>query len=256
MIGEQFNRLTVVEDLGMRQHGFSNRARRMVRCHCRCGKNVTTRLDHLQNGHTQSCGCFNREQVGAAAKGVNRSSVIVGNEYHGNLVLKRLKKGPRGQAVYLCKCQCGNIRKMDGTRLLSGNSHLCRKCGYAEHLTKIHVQLTKPEGYAACRAAYCQIRNSCAKARNLIWSITFEDWVMLSQLSCRYCGSPPSNLSRGGYGRNGEYHYNGLDRVDNDVGYTLKNVVPCCKRCNCAKSDQTVTEFLDWARRIASKNPI
>jgi hypothetical protein len=26
--------------------------------------------------------------------------------------------------------------------------------------------------------------------------------------------------------------------------------VPCCKLCNCAKSDQTVSEFLDWVRRI------
>jgi hypothetical protein len=34
------------------------------------------------------------------------------------------------------------------------------------------------------------------------------------------------------------------------VGYTIENVVPCCKRCNQAKSDQSVVDFLAWIRRV------
>jgi len=49
------------------------------------------------------------------------------------------------------------------------------------------------------------------------WQLVWED--------CVYCGAKPSNECRG-------FKYNGLDRVDNTVGYTRSNTVPCCARCN------------------------
>jgi len=245
MAEQKFGRLTVIAEMGMRQHGFSGRARRMVKCRCDCGNEIVARKDHVENGHTVSCGCFNREQVALAATGVNRSSVEVGKVYGKTEVLQRVANSPNGAAVYLCKCQCGSTRKILGTRLLSGKAQRCRKCGYAEHLAKVHQMHTKPPGEAAAYAAFVTTKRQCADKRGLIWEIAFEDWKRLAALPCHYCGGPPLNC-----GYNGSYQYSGLDRVDNDVGYVLNNVVPCCKLCNCAKSDQTVSEFLDWVRRI------
>jgi hypothetical protein len=37
-----------------------------------------------------------------------------------------------------------------------------------------------------------------------------------------------------------------LDRIDSNKGYILQNVVPCCKRCNVAKNDMTIHEFITW----------
>lgn len=42
--------------------------------------------------------------------------------------------------------------------------------------------------------------------------------------------------------------YNGLDRVDSNLGYVAGNVVPCCRWCNQAKSSRPVGEFLTWLR--------
>lgn len=34
----------------------------------------------------------------------------------------------------------------------------------------------------------------------------------------------------------GHYEYNGVDRLDNALGYTRENCVPACRPCNAAKN--------------------
>ena len=60
---------------------------------------------------------------------------------------------------------------------------------------------------------------------------------MPSHRMCSNCGS-------------GDFVYNGLDRVDNEKGYTIDNVVPCCKHCNYAKRNRSVEEFIDWIAQV------
>lgn len=53
--GQRFGRLTVIS--------FSHRngAKLYWKCRCDCGKEIITRGDGLKSGHTNSCGCYNRE---------------------------------------------------------------------------------------------------------------------------------------------------------------------------------------------------
>ena len=48
------------------------------------------------------------------------------------------------------------------------------------------------------------------------------------------------------------YHakVNGIDRVNNNIGYILNNCVACCKYCNIAKGVRTITEFLEHVQSI------
>ena len=50
----------------------------------------------------------------------------------------------------------------------------------------------------------------------------------------------------------GNYYYNGMDRVDNAVGYMLDNVVPSCWDCNRTKGKRTRTWFKAYVRRLAT----
>ena len=43
--------------------------------------------------------------------------------------------------------------------------------------------------------------------------------------NCSYCDNKINEL--------------GIDRIDNKMGYTLNNVVPCCSRCNFMKHIMT-----------------
>lgn len=59
-----------------------------------------------------------------------------------------------------------------------------------------------------------------AKHRNLECSLTFAEFEELRKLDCFYCDGLLPEI---GYG---------LDRIDNEKGYTNDNVLPCCKDCN------------------------
>ena len=63
-----------------------------------------------------------------------------------------------------------------------------------------------------------------------------------------YCGNIPKNT----YSRSKYYKaaYNGIDRVDSTKGYTKDNVVSCCRSCNMAKAELTVTEFFKHIKQI------
>ena len=50
-------------------------------------------------------------------------------------------------------------------------------------------------------------------------------------------------------------YYNGIDRIDNNIGYTIDNSVSCCKYCNFAKNDFLLDEFLLWIKRTKDYFP-
>lgn len=69
--------------------------------------------------------------------------------------------------------------------------------------------------------------------------------------NCYYCGNAPSNKRTRDTGI--ATYYQGLDRVDNNLGYTIENIVPCCKYCNSFKLDRTEEEFYKHVDKIYFK---
>lgn len=68
-----------------------------------------------------------------------------------------------------------------------------------------------------------------------------EAYTDLILANCAYCGAAPNPV-------------NGVDRVDNSIGYTVKNSVTACSICNYAKRTMSVAEFLHWAQRVVLFN--
>ena len=88
------------------------------------------------------------------------------------------------------------------------------------------------------------------------FSLTNEDFRFLTSSNCFYCGSPPSKSVLNGQGKNskkfnGDYIYNGIDRIDNSVGYVIENCVSCCLICNRAKRDLHKSDFIKWIKKIS-----
>lgn len=75
-----------------------------------------------------------------------------------------------------------------------------------------------------------------AKRRNLDFNITFEDFMDLWENSCFYCGSKIDGI--------------GIDRKNNNVGYTVENIVPCCSECNMAKGFRDYNSFINWIKKV------
>jgi len=139
--------------------------------------------------------------------------------------------------IYRCICDCGTY-----TNIISSN--LYRKGG-----TKSCGCLAKkPEGYSRALNIY-NIYKTSAKNRNLDFNLDLTVFLNLTQKNCYYCANAPSNTARG-IRNNGNYIYNGLDRVNNDLGYIESNVVPCCWKCNNAKAGMSQYDFYSWIKQV------
>ena len=80
----------------------------------------------------------------------------------------------------------------------------------------------------------------------------FDTFLKLSQEPCYYCNRLPHRTYNMGNREiasqiqriEGNFTYNGLDRLDSSKGHLDNNVVPCCYDCNIAKLDRSLDEFL------------
>lgn len=155
------------------------------------------------------------------------------------------ERSTRGnEFVWTCRCSCGK-------EFLAGTSRLRRgakSCGCRGDSARFRRRFSLEE--LAQRRSFGQARKA-AETRSLLWEISFDRWKELIAKPCEYCGILGGNTWR--ITRQGEeflFPYNGLDRVDNSVGYKESNVVPACAKCNRKKLTDTKEEFLDWSRSV------
>jgi len=119
LIGKKFNRLTVIEDTGKRKNGSV-----VWLCQCDCGKFCEVNGGSLTrtNHPTKSCGCLKKE-TDKAPKG---NVIDLTNKHFGKLiVIKRDGSDARGEAKWLCKCECGNQISVLSSNLRSGHTQSC-----------------------------------------------------------------------------------------------------------------------------------
>lgn len=184
----------------------------------------------------------NRPQEGANA--IDRT----GGHYGRLTVLRRA--GSKGTAAaWLCRCDCGQEKVITSNCLRAGYSRSCgcsRATGPGSRpsYTTQHVP-----GRSARNRVLKQYRGA-ARTRGLSWEISGEDFDALTASDCAYCGVAPSTISSPS--GNGSFMYNGIDRVDNRLGYVPGNVVPCCPTCNHAKHTMTQAAFLAWIARLVA----
>lgn len=148
----------------------------------------------------------------------------------------------RQRLLWLVRCSCGKEKPMLSTTLKNTK---VRSCG---HLRGGNVL---PDHRAAITLRMSQYKSNAIKMGR-VFSLTREQFQKLITGNCVYCGSRPSSIvrARGKYQK--DFYYNGIDRIDNDVGYTLENSASCCSTCNLMKRGWSVDAFLEHIRKIAS----
>lgn len=62
LTGQKFGRLTVIERVEDHVKPSGRRATQWL-CKCDCGNKIIVRASNLKSGHTNSCGCLNKERV-------------------------------------------------------------------------------------------------------------------------------------------------------------------------------------------------
>jgi len=159
----------------------------------------------------------------------------------GRLVATNIIKRSNGRTLRLYKCECGNETWSLTHQVNCGKKNSCG------------CMISLPYGIASRNRVLLDYKISASR-RGVSWCIDEETFDKLTQSNCYYCGSPPSS-TRKSRSYNGDFVYNGIDRLNNDYGYKIDNVVSCCKICNYAKNDLSLEEFLTWVDNIKKNCP-
>jgi hypothetical protein len=293
--GQRFGKLIVLEK-AERPQGYTNKSLYWL-CQCDCGKQKIVSSSALHSGHVKSCGCLNHKFPDLTGRTFNRWTVIKETE--------DVHERKTGAKYFLCKCDCGTEKVVNGNSLIRGRSKSCGclqkeithdllvkdltgkrfsrlevieldyikenraywkckcDCGTIKTIASSTLQsgftkscgcLAKETignlrridyGEAAFNAVYGRYK-ARAKTKNVDFSLSKIDFLNITQSKCFYCNCEPNQIYRGEAVRNGEYVYNGIDRIDSTKGYTLDNTVTCCWMCNRSKGADTLEYFYQW----------
>lgn len=164
------------------------------------------------------------------------------NKKFGKLTVIEFSRIDKNQkARWICICDCGNkVERMASGLRKNRISHCgCLPKGLGARLAPEESGLNVVISYY----------KSNAKKRNVEYSLSKEEAKNLFKSKCHYCNKEPENLmiKRKSYCR---LIYNGIDRKNNDKGYTTQNCVTCCKDCNYLKNKRNYEEFLSKINTI------
>lgn len=178
---------------------------------------------------------------------------LTGEKFGRLFVIKESDKRIGDRPTWLCRCDCGNTKEVSSQDLTTGriSSCGCLKRGRISHKDrKLIPTKSLPNINESPRInTKFSIYRSSARNRGLEFELSKEDFLNLITGECTYCGKK----SETGFDlKSLSVHttFLGIDRVDNTKGYTINNVVSCCKLCNRMKMTLTKDEFLEQIARI------
>ncbi len=148
---------------------------------------------------------------------------------------------PKHTVWWECSCSC------DGKSVIWHTHYFIRSrrpsCGCAMQRGK-RLGVTTDSAFNAIIRAYKQ----GASLSERVWNLSDSQAEKLFKGNCTYCNAAPCTVKRAISGKT--FTYNGIDRLDNNIGYVPENCVSCCRRCNYAKSTHSVDNFLAWVASV------
>ena len=115
LVGQKFGRLTVIKYLRSDKNGP------IWQCKCSCDKHTVVEGygNNLIKGHTQSCGCLQKERASQA-----KFKDLSGQKF-GKLTPLYIVGKYSSSYLWHCKCDCGNYTNVISSNLISGNTRSC-----------------------------------------------------------------------------------------------------------------------------------
>ena len=231
LTGKRFGKLEVIERTPSQQR-FA-----YWKCKCDCGIEKNIRGGSLIHGITKSCGCLRKADL----KGKTFSKLTV-------LELASDTSNTCHDRYWLCKCECGTIKKIRQTHLTRDK---IQSCGCSQFLRgKNHRQW---KGCGEFSGVFFNTIRHGAKTRNLEFNITPQEiWELFIKQNrkCALTGLDLvfSTLSGGNDGTAS------LDRIDSKRGYFIDNVQWVHKDINIMKMQHSQDKFISLCKLVVEKD--
>lgn len=108
LTGQRFGKLVVIKRDGSDKSKHSTWL-----CQCDCGNTIIYTCNNLKRGsRIKHCGCLNNHD-------------LTGRKFGKLTALKAERKDKFGHCIWLCKCDCGNVKSVLATHLIRGNIRSC-----------------------------------------------------------------------------------------------------------------------------------
>jgi len=188
-------------------------------CRCECGNERIVLGKCLRNGHTQSCGCLNRD-INSERSLIDRT----GERYGRLVVLSRAEDyvSPSGKhhVRWLCQCDCGNQTIVDTGDLADGHT---QSCGCYRVESAAENNTTHGGHHDRLYKVYANMKNRCYNENS-------DDYPYYGGRGIRICDEWLSDYAvfrewayANGYDETAEKGKCTIDRIDVNGNYEPSN---------------------------------
>ena len=158
----------------------------------------------------------------------------IANETNFNGIDRKMPNEPYNLNNCVACCETCNFMKqqLNYDNFINIIHHLALKYEINNNIENEHYELFK----FPLNVTYYKYHHGAIE-RKLEFTLTKEDFESIIINNCYYCKSKPTK-------------YSGIDRFDNNEGYTLENCVPCCTTCNFLKHTLSYDDFILQIKKI------
>lgn len=147
---------------------------------------------------------------------------------------------------FITKWKCINMN--------TGQEYISQGCYLYKLKERVDAKFNKEHQLGLRKWLYRTTKRNAHK-RNHSFNLNFEEFDNLISQPCHYCGIEPKMVTKEILKRRGDTHqpliaYNGIDRLNPNIGYQKDNCVPCCTICNYMKHTLQKEDFLKHVEKI------
>ena len=196
----------------------------------------------------------------SATKNFNQYGIVIGETYGNYKVLEKIKvktKVSRGNGKHVF-CMATKWKCL----YLPTNEEKIVPTGYLCEFKPKTIELEELDNLVKANKHQIGFRNNLyryyktnSKKRGHEFLLSKEEFENLIFQNCFYCGEPPKPMTESqmkGHGNTKQppLYYNGIDRLNNNLDYTVDNCVPCCSKCNYMKHTENIEDFIQRIKTI------
>jgi hypothetical protein len=123
-----------------------------------------------------------------------------------------------------------------GKQLESNHAKFCIDCKILKRRAVAKATKDKYQYHKQPKFRYATYKRG-AESRGLDFKLSIKEFSSFWNTNCSYCNDVIQGI--------------GLDRIDNNIGYTIDNIVACCTTCNWMKHKMSHETFINKCKAIA-----